>query len=116
MYWKNIKDQISSDNILMLSQPFDVKGNVKNINDPYENVYGYFTVASVSQKRVFFNKPEASFEFDKCVVIVPIPPARPLSDYYVKTEDGTVGSVEKECLDCRSYGGDIIKPEFWIEY
>lgn len=116
LYWKNIEDQISSDNFLILSQPFDIKGNVKNIKDPTETVYGYFTVASVSNKRVFFNKPEASFGYDKCVVIVPIPPAQPLSDYYVKTEDGTVGSVEKRCLDCRNHGGDIVKPEFWIDY
>lgn len=116
LYWKNIEDQISSNNFLILSQPFDIKGNVKNLSDPGETVYGYFTVASVAHKRVFFNSPEAPFDIDRCVVIVPIPPAAPLSEYYVQTEDGTVGSVEEGCLDCRNRGGDIIKPEFWIDY
>lgn len=54
-YYKAIKDLGDVGSILSQSQPGFVFGNITSIDNPDQNVVGYFDVASVSEKRIFFN-------------------------------------------------------------
>ncbi|MBI9054834.1 MAG: DUF4249 domain-containing protein [Bacteroidales bacterium] len=56
LFWNNIENQISLDNVLYASQPYNVEGNVYNKNNPNEKIFGYFTVGSVQQKRIFVDR------------------------------------------------------------
>jgi hypothetical protein len=111
-FWKKIEDQSSNDNFLVANQPFKIVGNLKNINNPDESVYGYFTVASADQKRVFVDEPSAPFYYTICFVDYEAPF---ISNYWVISNEERLGTVYESCLDCTSKGGDIIKPDFWID-
>jgi len=119
-YWKNIENQMSDNNFLSTTQPFDIQGNVKNTNNPSEKVLGYFTVASVSSKRMFINRPNVPFYYPTCVVITD---PRSISEYkrthiapffFVEIGEGVYGISDEKCLDCRNQGGTPSKPDFWI--
>jgi len=117
-FWKGIENQISEENFLFLTQPYNIKGGIANINDSTETVLGHFTVASVNEKRIFVTRPNVSFSYEICYVL--------LDDwgnaadeyglvYLVKTYNDLVGAIEPHCLDCRFDGGDVNKPDFWLD-
>jgi len=117
-FWKGIEDQISGENFLFLTQPYNIKGGIININDSTETVLGHFTVASVDEKRIFVNRPNAPFSYEIC--FVRFDDWGNAADeyglvYLVKTFNDLVGAIEPHCLDCRYEGGYINKPDFWID-
>lgn len=115
-YWKSIQDQSSNQNFLYTSQPYNVIGNIKNINKDSEIVFGYFTVASFTSKRIFINQPYVPFYYERCAVNIDLTnlfkKTGPI--YLVYNENGELGYVPRECLDCTSEGGIITPPDFWI--
>lgn len=54
-FYKILKSFSSSDNVLSQVQPGFVYGNIRCINNANEKVIGIFDVATVSEKRIFFN-------------------------------------------------------------
>jgi len=50
-FWNNLKQVNESGGDIFASQPFPVISNIHNINNPGEQVLGYFQVSSVKQKR-----------------------------------------------------------------
>lgn len=54
-FYKILKSFSSADNVLSQVQPGFVYGNIICTNNPNEKVIGIFDVASVSEKRIFFN-------------------------------------------------------------
>ncbi len=120
-YWQGIEEQSSNENFLVSSQPYTIKGNIENINNDEEIVLGYFTVASVSQKRIFVEKSYDPFYYNTCLVKTDPIEIRdykkkfPPPYFWVKVDDGTFGIVDKYCIDCRNEGGNLKKPEFWID-
>ncbi|NOQ24110.1 MAG: DUF4249 family protein [Bacteroidales bacterium] len=120
-YWQAIEKQNSNDNFFASTQPYTIRGNIENINDEKELVLGYFTVAPVSQKRIFVEKSRDPFYYITCVAITD---PEGISDfkrthhppwYWTQVEDYLYGIFEGHCLDCRTDGGDLFKPEFWID-
>jgi Domain of unknown function (DUF4249) len=119
LFWKNVKDQLTDDEFLFSHQPFQVRGNLKNTYNMEEPVMGYFTVAGVSQKRIFKNRPDLEFTYDECFADIDLrilgytpPNLWPL--YLVDTPDGKA-YAPKTCFDCRMHDGTLTKPEFWID-
>ena len=54
-YWNNLKKMSETQGDIFGSQPFAVPGNVRNINNPEEQVLGYFQVSTATQKRIYIN-------------------------------------------------------------
>jgi hypothetical protein len=54
-YWDGLRklNDVGSD--IFGTQPFEVLGNIKNVNDPSEKVLGYFQVSAVSKKRIYID-------------------------------------------------------------
>jgi hypothetical protein len=124
-FWTAVKEQNSNQGGLYTSQPYQVRGNLVNTANTDEPVLGYFTVAGVSKKRIFVDRPPlALFYFSVCV----------LSDVdfenfgqiYLSTPSewpiyATIGSFggnalpNQECMNCQMSGGTIVKPDFWGE-
>jgi len=114
-YWKDIEKQISDENILAASQPHNIFGNVFNVNNPNELVYGFFTVASVDKKRIFIDRPKTLFYYEICYINwegSKLPP--PLYYTFIDSTNG-LGEVLEQCIDCRFKGGVTVKPDFWID-
>jgi hypothetical protein len=120
-FWKQVEIQSAGGESLYTTQPYQIRGNVKNVNDSDEAVLGYFTVAGVSQNRIFVDKPEeVNIEFEKCIpdglalMLIFDLPAEYWPIYLPGAEDG-LGWVEPECMDCQLLGGVLEKPSFWID-
>ncbi|MCB2196737.1 MAG: DUF4249 domain-containing protein [Bacteroidetes bacterium] len=116
-FWKNIEDQFSQENFLTVEQPIDIVGNIKNTNDQFEPVYGYFTVASVSSKRIFVDRPRVNFYLnDDCSLNKDIEELqeRTTPVFIISTGEGSAG-VSESCVNCEMEGGLAQKPDFWID-
>lgn len=119
-FWNDVKQQISDNELLFDQQPFQIRGNLKNINDPNEPVMGYFTAAGVTEKRIFVNRPlYVDFDYPVCFPETDLrklayTPPRYWPIYLVDTKDG-MAIGEKSCFDCRMHDGSLEKPEFWID-
>ncbi len=120
-FYNSIKNQIANSGSLYNSQPYQIRGNVRNVNDEDEPVLGYFLVAASAQARIFVDKPtDPDIELEKCGVdavgvgpaLASPPAAWPI--YFTGYFGGILLSFDG-CLDCREIGGTIIKPDFWID-
>lgn len=115
-FWKSMQEQISGDNFLLAKQPYNPVGNVKNSADPMETVLGYFTVASVTRKRVFRNRPALPFYMDSCYVALDLGNMfKTIGPAFLVLGPGGMGKIHNDCIDCRKEGGVPRKPSFWID-
>ena len=127
-YWQKTVEQSTENDQLYTKQPFQVHGNVYNINNPEEPVLGYFATAGISSIRIFVNRPPPTIEmyYQECFLSEndyfrygsmfngPGPDA---SDpiYVTEDEQGARAVPHPACLDCRMRGGKLEKPDFWID-
>ncbi len=124
-FWKIIKDQNTNLGNLYSKQPFQVRGNVHNSENPDEIVLGHFMVAGITEKRIFVDKPKppVKMRFPACELhedtyrnfgaIFEFPP----SSWPIFATRGPKGSAlpNQWCMDCRESGGQVEKPDFWID-
>ena len=119
MYWQAIEEQILNENFLVSNQPYNIVGNLKNINNNSDLVYGYFTVASLSQKRIFVNRLNGPFYYSLCLIITDpdaIAEFKRKYDppyFWVESPEGKLGIIYPRCVDCRTDGGVLNRPDFW---
>jgi|AntRauTorckE6833_2_1112554.scaffolds.fasta_scaffold00102_35 hypothetical protein len=117
-FWKDIRDQVESDDFLFASQPYQIKGNMYNADDPDEAVMGYFTVGSVSRKRIFVDRPDAEFFYPGCTAssdLIALAYMTPEQfPVYLTNTSGNFAYASDYCFDCTLWGGKLEKPEFWI--
>lgn len=122
-FWDALKQQNISGEDLYMHQPFQITGNIYNVNNTDEPVLGYFTVASVTEKRIFVNKPigipffynVCYPDFDMMEYLYNVRPEyRPIYITYIPDE-GLAGAAHESCFDCRLEGGKLIPPDFWIK-
>jgi hypothetical protein len=125
-YWMIIREQNTNLDDLYGKEPFQVRGNVFNADDPDEIVLGQFMVAGVAEHRIFVDRPKPPVkmrypicEFHKVTyenfgMMFEFPP----SSWPLFATRGPLGNARpnfKWCLDCRESGGVLEKPEFWID-
>ena len=120
-FWNAIQEQNSEQGSLYSHQPYQIKGNIKNINDEEEPVLGYFLVASSHSKRIFVDRIDAPFYYSYCsfnegwsMAYGDLGLGGPY-DYpqFVVLYEGTRGVANANCVDCREKGGTTVKPYFW---
>ena len=125
-FWKNLEESNEVTGSLYDKQPFQVIGNIKNIDDPEEPVLGYFDMATVSSRRLFidkFNLPEdvsvpslytnCKSGVDTLVSQNDVPlflDRGYLISYFIFMQGYVM--AYKNCVDCRLKGSNV-KPEFW---
>jgi len=126
-YWQNVKEQNTSGGELYTKMPFQVRGNLKNINDLDEPVLGYFHAAGIDTRRVFINRPGYPVEMYYSVCELSEPDymeygfmffgnyPRDWPRYVTMDASGNRAVPVPACVDCRESGGTLVKPEFWIE-
>ncbi|MEQ8686142.1 MAG: DUF4249 domain-containing protein [Imperialibacter sp.] len=127
-YWSEVQKTSESLGTLFDPQPYQLTGNVHNIDDPEEPVLGYFDASSVAQKRIFIDR-----EKDLRSLTYPAEPCINQLKTFSPQEEGDVFKDEfnlfiswgylivdaegllwapPECADCRLYG-TLEKPDFW---
>jgi hypothetical protein len=99
-----------------MKQPYHLAGNIFNIEDSSDIALGYFTVASVNKERYFFKRPDVKFYFEKCYYRNSLPPYTGHDFFVFKDHEGKWSYAGQKCMDCRMHGGEIEKPEFWINH
>ena len=120
-FWNAIEEQNSEQGSLYSHQPYQIKGNLKNINDKEEPVLGYFMVAASHSKRIFVDRIDAPFYYSYCIfnegwskAYGDLGLGGPYeSPQYVVFVEGSRGVAHEGCVDCRYNGGTTIKPYFW---
>jgi len=121
-YWNNLQKQNENQGALYANQPYQIHGNVQNINNPDEPVMGYFMAAGISEMRVYVNRPTFTFHYWICQLTQADYEA--VGDlrftryndwpiYLTRDNNGTLAWPDERCLDCREKGGTISKPDFW---
>lgn len=123
-YWNNIRRQNEEQGGLYSQQPYQIRGNVFNPSDPEEMVLGRFTVAGISQQRLFVDKPNLPFWFSFCEVTEPdienfgtifTYPPQTWPVYATTTAGGVPALPNQDCMDCRKRGGTTRRPDFWTD-
>jgi len=128
-FWQNLKESNESTGSLYDAQPFQVTGNIKNVNNPSEPVLGYFDMATASTKRIFISRhddlpldlkiptlyPQCLIGADTVVTYGNLERFLNIG-YLISTEATPPGSgyvmVVRSCIDCRLKGSNV-KPDFW---
>ncbi|MGE4288218.1 MAG: DUF4249 domain-containing protein [Salinivirgaceae bacterium] len=127
-YWKLLAANSQESGGLIDNQPASIKGNIKCVSHPDENVLGYFSVSSVSAKRIFtkdelrlyhsdevfcrqFTRDNVGDFFQKLTedqlpyYMAPVPEGNSPDLYF----------ANQDCFDCRMKGGSPEVPEIWKE-
>ncbi|MCF8364857.1 MAG: DUF4249 domain-containing protein [Bacteroidales bacterium] len=125
IFWSNVKEQNENLGNLYTKQPFQIRGNLYNVNNGSEPVLGYFMVAGKSEKRIFVNRPNdpVVMRYGECKLVeqdyknfgalfISSPAEWP--EYATFDNNGISAYPPQECLDCQEKGGTIVKPDFWI--
>lgn len=123
-YWNAVQHQNDIQGDLYTQQPYQIKGNLYNINNPEEPVAGCFVAAGVSKKRVFYDKPPLKFNYSVCVLgeadyenMANLSTSQPSEwPIYLTMGPGyAIAYPNQECVDCRKSGGKLEKPDFWTD-
>lgn len=142
-YYKTLKELSGSGSILSQNQPGFFAGNIKRVENTDEKVIGYFEVASVSSKRIFFNFNEIfpGMTYPKYPYNCEVDPLHPTDDpeHFLKfcfgqppclgamlisgfqnnsicyySNNGNIYEIyNTPCGDCTSFSSNIV-PSFWI--
>ncbi len=120
-FWDGVRKQSGSSTSLYNTQPYLIKGNVVNIDDDLEPVLGYFTVAGISEQRIYLNKP-TTFDVTYATCGLDYDGYRwifwePASEWPIYIHDGPEGRAISGdgCMDCREVGGSVDPPSWWFE-
>ena len=143
-YLNTLNEFSNSESVFSENQPGFLEGNIFSTSDENEKIIGFFELASVTSKRIFFNfnevfpndnRPpyfaECPTEFEKPLLTDPDNPnISPLInlvrngaiEHFEDNTDFFGNLIENEpyfvttrkCGDCTLFGTNI-KPEFWID-
>jgi hypothetical protein len=124
-YYSKLNDINSQQGTLYAQQPYQLKGNVKNVLNDEESLLGFFFVAGMDEKRIFVERPPASlvkFYYGICEIddgdfdaykYIRTTPSNTWPLYVATDADGRRALTDQACVDCRRKGGSIEKPGFW---
>lgn len=138
-YYETLKGLTQSENtVFSEDQPGFLEGNVFSVENPDENVAGFFEVSGVNEKRIFFNyedyfpeEPLPPYAISCNTTVAPNAEGprgnRPLLeaiyadqirffDYNTNPQpgEGSYLTVFAKCGDCTTLGSNVV-PAFWEE-
>lgn len=135
-YYRTLRDISGGGTILSPNQPGFLYGNIKSNDNPNEKVIGFFEVASVSSKRIFFNYTDLfpgenippyitkcnikkftfcfDFNLEDCNGWELISAIGSNSLVYVNGVNDVYNMVAPPCGDCTTFSSNLI-PSFWID-
>lgn len=131
-FWTQLKKNTESIGTIFDPQPSQIPGNIHSVNPSGQNVFGYFSVGSSEEKRLFISYQQLPYKASEYETGYPgcgyfVKDTLRLADFYdgAKREllidgiyDGPflIGyfTADNRCIDCRiAHGGVNVKPDFW---
>lgn len=123
-YWNAVRGQNEIQGTLYTQQPYQIRGNMVNINNTNEPVMGCFAAAGIEEKRVFYNSPNIDYHYEICILheadyenmknlFGSSPSSWPI--YLGMDVNYYKFNPEQRCIDCREKGGKLEKPDFWVD-
>ena len=123
-FWNSVKEQNVEQGALYTKQPYQIRGNLFNTENPDEPVLGYFLVAGVSEKRIYVERPQSPvlMYYPVCVItdadlerfgFIYWTDGTTWPLYVTETAEGVRALTHQACVDCRFKGGTIEKPDYW---
>ncbi|WP_136465697.1 DUF4249 domain-containing protein [Flagellimonas onchidii] len=129
-FLKTLNEFSASESLFSETQPGFLEGNISSVENSNEKVLGYFDVASVTEKRIFFNYEDFFLDEPLPKYIDPCHESAPLNGLldlirwdlikYIKDNEGEFPgggpyiTVPQVCGDCTILGPSEV-PDFWIE-
>lgn len=125
-FWTLAKEQNSEIGGLHPQQPFQIRGNIKSLDNSDDFILGYFMVAGVAEKRIFVDRPPYQVKMYYPICVVGDGDVENFGSIFYTTESswpvyattdnkGRLAYPNQECLNCELSGGVINRPEFWID-
>lgn len=122
-YWAELQRNMQSTGGIFSAQPTELKGNIVSLTNPSEDVIGYVSVVTTTEKRAFIDWSEIDFFSTSCSLhIIEVTKKIMMMNYhrqgYVPVFYSEVGEKENvfwtvlQCADCRSYSNST-RPDFW---
>ena len=139
-FWQNLKKNTEQLGSIFDAQPSQIQGNIHNVNDRSEPVFGYISAGTVQQKRLttlYTDWPpswsQGNPDYKNCIMdtvykaqyiakfFSPAADEIPIEPYIILPPFGmpwippdTIGysSSIKPCVDCTVFGSNK-KPSFW---
>lgn len=135
-FFETLNELSGSESLFSQTQPGFLQGNVFSADNEEERVLGYFDVASVDEKRLFFNYDDFFPGEDLPPYVDPCNPSSPVlanmggcvlrpiiesgaGVYFLDTDEpgineGPYQIVPRVCGDCKVLGPPEV-PDFWME-
>jgi hypothetical protein len=117
-YWTDLAKTTQGTGSLFDPQPSQVTGNIKNIADNKELVFGYFSAAVEQSQRIFIDAKLGSYPrcdppdtlkvneaYDSGAIL--------LNTYRDQAGKESILGSSEYCSDCRVQGGTTTQPSFW---
>ncbi len=114
----------SSTDVFSEDQPGFLAGNIFSLDDPNENVVGFFEVAAVAEKRLFlsyedfFPGEELPPFIQNCMLTVlggnDLADAIKNGTIVYFDSNGGIRTTSRACGDCTALGSNKV-PDFWVE-
>ncbi|MGQ7871310.1 DUF4249 domain-containing protein [Sunxiuqinia sp. sy24] len=124
-YWENLRKNNQEADDMFGKLPASLRGNIFNVNDSLKSALGYFSVSSVSSKRIqirgidnlrYNNLPICVVTLEKDVDELP---EDPLPLFFTQVPDENLklewGYANAGCFICTMKGGTTEKPDYWID-
>jgi hypothetical protein len=115
-YWTSLAKSTEITGSLFDPLPSTITGNIKNISDPQDLVFGYFSAAVEQKKRIFLTPALGAFPTCTAPDTLTLEEAALSSAILLNTVGIRFDSVTISsgfCADCRAQGGVTTKPSFW---
>jgi len=121
-YYENVRDVSSPTGDLFSPMPSEVRGNIRNMEDDTEMVYGHVAVVQPSTATLYYDNELERFyvrtgrvEYEEVAVTSDKFKSFYLRGYLPARSDPFEGDMwgQARCIDCRKLGGTKNKPEGW---
>ncbi|WP_159517871.1 DUF4249 domain-containing protein [Sunxiuqinia indica] len=123
-YWEKLRKNNQESVDMFGKQPVSVRGNIFNAKDSLETALGYFSVSSVSSKRIqvdgiedlhFYELPVCAVTLEKDMEELPDEDDFPAYFTQVPDENQKLewGYANSGCFICTMHGGTLEKPSYW---
>ena len=125
-FFEMMKKNTESLGAIFDAQPVEITGNLHCLTKADEPVIGYISIAPIEQKRIFVSSSQVSnwgFQLDceERLVANDLDSINTYMPGYLPYEaefraNGTLSdyhSAKAHCVDCRTRGGNNVKPAFW---
>jgi len=118
-YWDKIRALTADEGSLYEKQPANAHGNIYNVNDPGEQILGFFYATQEKEEWIQLERPFPVYILDEpCWLKLAVLNNLESGSFMVSVDEDGIGppygAGNNGCFDCRLEGGSLEPPAHWI--